>query len=183
MKLSAKAASLQEILPWRDPLSPGDELPDRARFAAFATEEYILLVGKTIAGYGSIAVGGPWKDKPTVFEFFVLPIHRSRSFDLFQLLLDASGAMRIEIQSNDPLIIVMLHTFAHDIATESILFHDRLTTTLSPNGAVFRRAKAGDGLDVSPEQLDSHGVGEFEGKIAATGGILFHYNRPTATFT
>jgi len=33
-------------------------------------------------------------------------------------------------------------------------------------------------LDISPNQLKWHGVVEIEGKTAATGGILFHYNRP-----
>ena len=59
-----------------------------------------------------------------------------------------------------------------------MLFVDRTHTTYSPAGALFRRATPADGLDVQPDQLDSHGVIEFEGNVAASGGILFHYNRP-----
>ena len=44
------------------------------------------------------------------------------------------------LQSNDPLIAVMLHTFAVNIESESILFHDRLITAHSPPGVVFRAA-------------------------------------------
>ena len=33
------------------------------------TEPYLLLSGGVAAGYGSIAVGGPWQAMPSVFEF------------------------------------------------------------------------------------------------------------------
>jgi len=129
-------------------------------------------------GYGSIAVAGPWKDKPTLYEFYVLPHYRCRLFDLFSVLLAASGVNRIETQSNDPLLTPMLHAFAHDIMSESILFHDRLTTALAPAGVCFRRATASDGAQIPVDQLVSHGVVEVGGVIAGKGGILFHYNRP-----
>jgi GNAT superfamily N-acetyltransferase len=123
-------------------------------------------------------VGGPWKGKPTVYEFFVLPQYRAMLFDLFSALLAASGAGAIETQSNDALLTVMLHAFARDVASESILFHDRFTTAYAPPGADFRRATPADFPDVSPETLESHGVLVIEGEVAAKGGILFHYNRP-----
>ena len=43
---------------------------------------------------------------------------------------------------------------------------------------MFRLANAADALEVAPDQLKWHGVVEVDGKVAATGGILFHYNRP-----
>jgi GNAT superfamily N-acetyltransferase len=72
----------------------------------------------------------------------------------------------------------MLHTFAHDVVSESILYHDKLTTSLAPTGAFFRRASPSDGLEIPENQLRSHGVVEVGGVMAAKGGILFHYNRP-----
>lgn len=33
------------------------------------TRSYLLEQSATIAGFGSVAVDGPWKGKPTVFEF------------------------------------------------------------------------------------------------------------------
>jgi len=74
--------------------------------------------------------------------------------------------------------MVMLHAFASNVTSESILFHDKLTTALSPPDAVFRLATVADALDVAQEQLKWHGVVEADGKVAASGGILFHYNRP-----
>src|SRR5437016_14103336 len=99
-------------------------------------------------------------------------------FDLFSALLAASGSATIETQSNDPLLTVMLHTLAQNVTSESILFHDKLTTAHSPPGAVFRSATAADALNVSPYQLKWHGDVEVEGKVAALGRALSHYNLP-----
>ncbi|HEY7116858.1 MAG TPA: GNAT family N-acetyltransferase [Tepidisphaeraceae bacterium] len=143
--------------------------------------EYQLRIDGAVAGYGSIAVAGPWKDKPTVYEFFVLPEFRSRAFDLFEALLAATSPVAIETQSNGDPLAVMIHVYGRGVESESILFHDRLTTALPPPpGARFRRATAEDKLEgVDPEQFDTHGVIEMEdGTVAASGGILFHYNPP-----
>jgi GNAT superfamily N-acetyltransferase len=142
------------------------------------TNEYSLQVNGVTAGYGSIAVGGPWKDKPTVYEFYLVPLWRSRSFDLFEALLAASGAVAIEVQSNDPLITVMLHTYAENIESEAILYHDKLTTSHSPAGVIFRRATNEDVARFLPHQEGADFLAEVDGQIAGTGGVLFHYNRP-----
>jgi GNAT superfamily N-acetyltransferase len=144
------------------------------------TEEYLLIEGGANAGYGSVAVGGPWKGKPTVYEYYVLPQYRSRLFDLFVELLTSSGATMIETQSNDPLLTVMLHTFAQDVTSESILFHDKLTTSHSPPGALFRRASPEDAAQIVQHQLDPEAkwLVAVGGTIVAAGDILFHYNRP-----
>ena len=140
--------------------------------------EYLLKVGDTVVGYGSIAVSGPWKDKPTAYEFYVLPQYRSRAFDLFETLLADGGAVGIEVQSNDPLITVMLHTYAHHIESDSILFHDRLTTSHRPEGVTFRKATPADVARLLPHQQGADYVVDCNGDIAGSGGILFHYNRP-----
>src|SRR5436190_5471137 len=131
MELSAKAADVQDILAWRDMYRLEmacqiihDSLHSRKGW----TEPYLLIAGGVTVGYGSIAVGGPWKGKPTVFEWYVVPPRRSHMFDLFSVLLAASGARTIETQSNDTLLTVMLHTVAQSVASESILFNDKLTT-------------------------------------------------------
>jgi GNAT superfamily N-acetyltransferase len=144
------------------------------------TLEYLLIEGGANAGYGSVAVSGPWKEKPTVYEFFVLPQYRSRMFDMFIVLLAASSATMIETQSNDPLLTVMLHTFAQNVTSESILFHDRQTTWQSPADALFRRASPEDAAQIVHQQLDSEAkwLVAVAGTVAAAGDILFHYNRP-----
>src|SRR4029077_18303358 len=114
MPLSAKQTTLEEIAPWRDLYRQEmncqiihDSIHPRPGW----TLEYLFSAGGATVGYGSVAVSGPWKDKPTVYEYYVLPQYRSRMFDMFVGLLTTSGATMIETQSNDPLLTVMLHTF------------------------------------------------------------------------
>jgi len=143
------------------------------------TREYVLRVGSMPVGYGSVAVAGPWAGTPTVYEVYIGPEHPSYVFDLCRALLDASGAVAIEVQTNDALSTVMLDTFAHDVKVEAILFDDRLTTTLPPPpNAVFRTASVAEAPDANADQLRWRGVVEVDGTVAATGGVLFHYNRP-----
>src|SRR5213083_2919079 len=70
------------------------------------TLTYALSLAGAAVGFGSVAIAGPWKDKPTIFEFYVLPVHRHRAFDLFEAFVDACGARLMEIQSNDVLLAV-----------------------------------------------------------------------------
>jgi len=144
------------------------------------THEYLLTDGDVKVGYGSVAVAGPWQANPTVYEFYVLPQHRRHMFDLFSALLTSSGAMEIETQSNDPLLTTMLHTFAPTTSSESILFHDKLTTTHTLPDTLFRKVTPEDAPRIAQQNLDSGATWlvEIGGVIAATGGILFHYNRP-----
>ena len=141
---------------------------------------YLLDLDGVAAGFGSIAVAGPWKDKPTVFEFYVLPQHRSRAFDLFDTFLEASGARFFEVQTNDIILAVMLHTYGHDIASEKIVFADQFTTALPSNGATFRAVSSEEETRSCIERRQGGGEWalEVDGGTVATGGILFHYNRP-----
>jgi GNAT superfamily N-acetyltransferase len=181
MEVSAIATSHESIRRWRDMYRLEmscqiihDSIHDRAGW----TREYLLAVAGKTVGYGSVAVAGPWTGKPTVYEFYVAPNHRLRMFDLFRALLATSAADSIEVQSNDTLATVMLHTFASPVTSESILFHDKLLTSHAPSAAIFREPTASEAPDVAAVDRKWHGVIEVEGEVAATGGILFHYNRP-----
>src|SRR5258708_28281516 len=99
---------------------------------------YALGLEDTLVGFGTVAIGGPWTGKPTILEFYVLPDHRARAFDLFEAFVEASGARLMEIQSNDALLAMMLHTYAHRIMSEAIVFRDGFTTALPANGAVLQ---------------------------------------------
>jgi len=109
-----------------------------------------------------------------------VPQYRSRMFDLFRALVTASGAATVETQSNDTLLTVMLHTFAQKVTSESILFHDKQTTSHLPADALFRRASPEDAAQIHQQQLDSEAkwLVAVAGTVAAAGDILFHYNRP-----
>jgi GNAT superfamily N-acetyltransferase len=151
-----------------------DSLHDRDGW----TQEYLLTIGETAVGYGSLAKGGPWSGRPALYEWYVVPTQRTLMFELFQALMKASHPVDIEVQSNDPLATVMLHTFAQDVTSESILFEDALLTDYQPLGAIFRAPTPSEAPDEAAEDLRWCGVVELDGKLAASGGILFHYNRP-----
>jgi GNAT superfamily N-acetyltransferase len=106
--------------------------------------------------------------------------HRLRAFDLFDALLTASAATTIETQSNDPLLSIMLHAHGSDITAESILFQDLVKTHHPAPGTIVRRAAPGDAAQITEQLLDPDAdwVVELENRIVATGGVLFHCNRP-----
>src|SRR5947209_5103324 len=118
MRATATATSAAAILPLRvryrremNCQIVHDSLHRRAGW----TNTYVLGVGEADAGFGSVAIGGPWSGKLTIFEFFVLPPHRAHAFQLFEAFLDASGARLMEIQSNDALLAAMFHAYARDV--------------------------------------------------------------------
>jgi GNAT superfamily N-acetyltransferase len=141
---------------------------------------YALGLDDTLAGFGTVAIGGPWTGKPTILEFYLLPDHRGRAFDLFEAFVEASGARLMEIQSNDALLAVMLHTYAHQTTSEAIVFRDGFTTALPANGAVLQPLTSEE--EVRASIAERQGGPEFllqvDGQPAGKGGILFHYNPP-----
>lgn len=80
----------------------------------------------------------------------------TRIFDLFIALLTTCGSNKIETQSNDPFLTVMLYTFAQRVKSKFILFHDTLTTAHSPNGFRF---SAGNGERCLTDFSTSSGAG------------------------
>jgi GNAT superfamily N-acetyltransferase len=184
MNASATECSLQDVRRWRDLYRQEmncQVIHDSIHFRDGWTREFLLRLGGTPVGYGSLAVAGPWKEKPTLYEIHVAPPARGQLFHLFEALLAASGAAAIETQSNDPTLGVLIHVFAQHVISESILFHDRLTTHHPPpQGVLLRRATPDDAAPIAGQKLDEGAdwVLEVGGAVAATGGVLYHYNRP-----
>jgi GNAT superfamily N-acetyltransferase len=142
--------------------------------------EYVLEMDGAAVGYGSVAIGGPWKTTHSLYEFYVKRDSRQQIFDLFVALRAECKISRIETQTNDPFLSVMLHTFAENVHAESILFEDRFETRLQPEGAGFRPREVGDVELLKAFELDDTAgwVVTLNGRIAGAGGILYHYNRP-----
>jgi GNAT superfamily N-acetyltransferase len=144
------------------------------------TRTYLLEIDGVPVGFGTIAVAGPWKDKPTIYEFYVRPESVAHAFALFDAFLATCGARLFEVQTSDVLLTVMVHTFARIYETEKIVFRDAVTTCLPSQGTVLK-ARTPD--DVVLSAMDRRQDGgewqlELDGKIVATGGLLFHYNIP-----
>jgi GNAT superfamily N-acetyltransferase len=185
MTASAEQVSLETIRSWRDLYR--QEMSCQIIFDSLHarpgwSRENALSLDGTMVGYGSVAIAGPWTDRPTIYEFHVAPPARGRVFELFEALLGASGAVGIETQSNGRLLAVMIHAYARDVASESILFADGEVTRLAaPEGARFRAATEADAGAITAANLDPGAMWLLElgdGRIVATGGTLFHYNRP-----
>ena len=167
---------IDEILPWRDLYR--QEMNCQIIHDAFCSRPgwiraAALRVDGAMAGYGLTVAAGPWQDKPTVCELYLLPSARCHAFALFEEFLRDSQPVGIEVQSNDPLATVMLHVYARDVKSESILFHDGQTTALEIPGAMVRLACDDDSFAEAGEW-----VVDANGEIVAKGGVLFHYNRP-----
>ena len=171
MEFTVRPVEVREILPLRElyRLEMNCQIiHDSLHTREGWTLSYLVESDGDVAGYGSVAVGGPWAGTRTLFEFYVVEKQRSRFFEAFDALRAASRADAIETQTNDVMLTAMLHTWAHDVVSEKIIFEDRLTTAYRAPGAVLRKREPnGDWMLL-----------EVGGEVAATGGVLYHYNRP-----
>ncbi len=183
MSVTATPVPADEILPLREQYRQEMNcqiVHDSIHCRPGWTTTYRLAVDGVTAGFGGVAIGGPWTGKPTLFELYVRAEHRSRAFDVFEALLVASGARFMEIQSSDMLLSVMLYTYARDIRAEKIVLHDTLATTLPSLGAILqcRTPDAETRRCIEQRRGGPEWRLELNGETVATGGILFHYNRP-----
>jgi GNAT superfamily N-acetyltransferase len=142
-------------------------------------DSYLIRVAGQVAGYGSV-MSGDSEARDLIKEFYVLPTHRAMALPIFRRLVAVTGARLIEAQTNDVLLSLMLFDCAEDIASQTILFRDALTTKLEMPAVVFRKVEDAERDSIFPHKLE--GVGDWllqaGGAIVATGGIYLHYNAP-----
>jgi GNAT superfamily N-acetyltransferase len=143
------------------------------------TDSYLLRWNGQVVGYASVG-GIRANPKDTITEFYLLPPHRGAALPLFHRLIEVSAAAKIEAQTNDVLLTLMLFDCATSIERNEVLFHDALTTHLAMPDTTFRKITEADRAHMSARELDceSGWLLEAGGEIVATGGILFHYNVP-----
>lgn len=143
------------------------------------TTSYSISVDGAIVGYAS--VGGPGSEpKNRVKEFYLEPSHRSAPNAIFTELVRASGALRVEAQTNDRLLTQMLLDSVETVERDHVLFEDGGTTHHVLPGATFRPLTRRERKSVFAHELEPVGdwVIEMDGVIVATGGLMFHYNPP-----
>jgi GNAT superfamily N-acetyltransferase len=133
-----------------------------------------VVVDGVVVGYGSV------NDSGTVKEFYINPDARADALPLFRMLLAHTRATAIESQTNDSLLMPMLQALAGNVIAETVLFEDGATTALSAPEATFRRVRWYERPFVFKHTLEPVGdwAIECDQRIVATGGLLFHYNRP-----
>jgi len=144
------------------------------------TKTYILQCEGRATGFGSVAIGGPWKDRPTVFEFYLLPEARGRAFDFFEAFVRASGARFFAVQTSDVLLTVMVHTYGSNLASEKIVFRDELATSLPGHGAALKPVTSEKEAACCFQERagTSEWTLELNAKPVGSGALLFHYNYP-----
>jgi GNAT superfamily N-acetyltransferase len=145
----------------------------------FLDEYLIERAGETI-GYGSVG-GAPGDPRETVKEFYVEPAHRGDALPLFRRLVAESGARRIEAQTNDVLLTLMLFDSVATVSGETVLFADSRPTRLpAPGGARFRTVTEAERPLIFAHTVEPVGdwAIELDGVVVATGGVLYHYNPP-----
>jgi len=144
----------------------------------FLQSHLISLAGRVV-GYGSVGGVGD-EPKDLVKEFFLYPDDRAGSQALFRAFVAASGAKRIEAQTNDRLLTQMLLDCVETVERDRILFEDVVTTGHVLPDAMFRAITRRERKRVFVHEVEPVGdwVIEMHGQVAATGGLAFHYNPP-----
>jgi GNAT superfamily N-acetyltransferase len=183
MTISVRRADLAEVTTLREAFRREmncQVVHDSIHVRSGWSDEYLFSDGDTPVGYGSIAIGGPWRNRPTVYEVYVVPDRRTRAFALFETFLAASRPQAFEVQTSDTVTTALCLTFARDIGTERIVFRDALTTNLPANGVTLTRVTSGEEIETAIAERQGGGewAAELDGDVVARGGILFHYNRP-----
>ena len=130
-------------------------------------DSYAIQADGLVVGYGFI---DRRFDPGAVDEFFVVPEYRGWALPMFRRVLEIGNGRRIRAQTNDRLMLLMLYDCATNIVVENLLFADALTTALPCPGGTLQR-KPGD---------EEEWQVIVDGTIAATAGLLFHYNPPFA---
>jgi GNAT superfamily N-acetyltransferase len=142
--------------------------------------EYLLTLDHTPIGYASVAIAGPWKNKPTYYEFYLIPELRFRAFEFFEAFLATAAPTHFEVQTNDPLSTVMAQTYGRNFDVESILFADQIKTQLKIENGNLRQVTPNHEIQEAIQERAGGGewILEIDGQEAGKGGILFHYNVP-----
>jgi GNAT superfamily N-acetyltransferase len=142
-------------------------------------QSYLISLAGRVVGYGSVGGVGD-EPRDLVKEFFLYPDDRVASRAMFRAFVAASGAKRMEAQTNDRLLTLMLLDSVETVERDRILFEDVVTTRHVQPDAVFRPIGRRERKQVFPHEVEPVGdwVIEMDGEVAATGGLMFHYNPP-----
>src|SRR5882762_1406498 len=121
MRIDVSQVPLEEILPLRELYRQEvncqivhDSLPARGFGNVF-----LIRADGRVAGYGFV-MGYRGEPKDLVQEFFVLPASRGSALPMFRRLIETSQARRIEAQTNDVLLTLMLYDCATEITSDRV---------------------------------------------------------------
>jgi GNAT superfamily N-acetyltransferase len=181
--ISVTPTSLSEIAPLREAFRAEmatQIVHDSIHRRRGWTTEWAINEADRPVGYCSVAIDGPWRDRPTFYESFVVPERRTRSFAFFEAFLDAARPQAFDVQSDAVFTTIAALTFAREITVDRIVFREGETTTQAIPGATVRRVTPIEEIQSAIEARQGGGewVIELDGAVVGRGGILFHYNVP-----
>ncbi|HVI46043.1 MAG TPA: GNAT family N-acetyltransferase [Chitinophaga sp.] len=174
--------TLQEILPLRDLYLQENNFQIRyhARHERGWTDSYLVSLGDEYIGYGAVAGKDSHDERDSIFEFYMIPSFRAIATDVFQALIQISGAPYLTCQTNDAFFCSLVYQYAQDINAEAILFNNHTTTHFSIENSIFReRYEAETIVGYSDDQMGRY-VLELNQELVATGDFYLHYNHPFA---
>jgi GNAT superfamily N-acetyltransferase len=182
MKIDVTRVPAQQVVPLRElhRQEMGCQIVHDSLHERGLTHPYLLNLNGRVVGYGTV-FGLGTDPKETVDELFVVRECRGSVLPLFRAFVAASGAKRIQAQTNDPLLTLMLFDCASRIVRDRILFEDGFTSTLSAPGLTFRRSTEDDEQrTLDGKRLSEAGEWILENGhvIVGAGGVLLHYNPP-----
>ena len=183
MKPTIQRVTPDEILPFRVRMREevnAQIVHDQIHRRPGWTVTYRVQLGDVAVGFAEVAIAGPWTGKPTVFEFYLVPAARTRTFELFEAFLAARGVKLVEAQTHCGQLGDLAQLYGHGVISERIVFRDGLTTTLACPGASLRRLTPLDEIHAARERRQGGGEWQLEldGIAVGKGGLLFHYNPP-----
>ena len=182
MIASATKADLQSILSMRALFL--EEANHQVRYNAVHergwSNSYLLVLNGVTVGYGAIKGKDDLAARDAVFECYIMPPFRRHASMLFRALLEASGVLSIECQSNDAFLAALLFEHATGIWADVFLFEDHAQTSHVVPGVTVRPRRDDDQIFAHAAEPVGDYVAVLEGEVVATGGFLLHYNVPFA---
>lgn len=182
MNASARRVDRSAIASWRARYLA--EIDAQVRYDATHqrgwADHYVVSLDGADAGYGAIKGVDSPADRDALFELYLDPPARPHAVPLARAVIAASGATRMECQTNDAGTYGVFRQIVVDVRVDAILFAEHERTALDVPGAIARRRRDDDAIFEHTAEPVGDFVVESGGEVVATGGALTHYNPPYA---
>ena len=86
------------------------------------SDDYLFMIDNMKAGYGCVWGTNKREDRDCIFECYLLPHYRFHDTVFFEQLVRISGAIYVEVQTNDQHLAPLFFRYTNNIKAEAILF-------------------------------------------------------------
>ena len=144
------------------------------------SDSWLIELGGSTIGYGSVKGLEELAHRNTLFEFFLLDKYSDQTTWIFEEFLSISGVSYLEAQSNDPVLRHLIYQFGTEICSEVLLWEDFTETKLSVNDVNFRLKQPSEASLPNKSAGSEEYILQVGQEKVAEGGFLTHYNFPFA---